>query len=123
MGRDDTATINAAITIRRMDIADPDRAAVARLAELDTRETLDGPVLGVEVEGSLVAAISLASGAVVADPFSRTAELRTLLELRATQFHRRNGKRERSRRSSRRRSRPAVGGSPPGQIISLPRWG
>ena len=39
-------------------------------------------MLGAEVEGRLLAAISLADGAVVADPFSPTGELADLLELR-----------------------------------------
>ena len=50
-----------------------------------------------------MAAISLASGETIADPFSRTAELRSMLELRAGQLHRR-GARARHRRG--RHSRP-----------------
>ena len=63
------------ITIRRMDLDRADREAVARLAELDTRADARGPVLGAEIEGSLLAAISLDDGELIADPFSRTAEL------------------------------------------------
>jgi hypothetical protein len=118
MRHETTPTINTEMTIRRMDLTDTDRASVASLADLDTRPQLDGPVLGVEVEGSLLAAISLETGDVISDPFSRTAELRTLLETRAAQLRRRN-----SKRGLRRGQRPAVGGSPAGTIISLPRWG
>ena len=119
MGYDDNQTINSMITIRRMDLDDRDHASVAELAERDSHEPLTGPVLGLEVEGTLLAAISLDGGESIADPFSRTAELRKMLELRATQLRRR----KRRERSEGRRSRPAVGGSPPGQIIHLPRWG
>jgi hypothetical protein len=121
MRQETTPTINTEMTIRRLDLTEADRASVMSLADLDSREPLEGPVLGVEVEGSLLAAISLSPGDLISDPFSRTAELRTLLELRADQLRRRGSKL--GRRSPRRRSRPAVGGSPAGSIISLPRWG
>ena len=110
--RHDTApTINSEITIRRMDLADADRDSVAELADLDSRRAPDGPVLGAEVEGTLLAAISLTTGDVIADPFSRTAELHL----------RRRGSKPGLRLP--RRSRPAVGGAPAGSIIRLPRWG
>jgi hypothetical protein len=54
-------------------------------------------VLVAEVDGSLWAALSLDSGAVVADPFRPSMELRSLLALRAAQigaaraFERRRG--------------------------------
>lgn len=119
---DDQTQINTAITIRRLDLTDTDVAALADLADLDSRAPLDGPVLGVEVEGRLLAAISLQTGELTADPFSRTTELRALLELRAAQLRsRRRRVRTGSRSVGGRRSRPALGGSPPGQIISLPR--
>jgi hypothetical protein len=121
MGIQET-TVNATMTIRRMDLAGADLEAVTRLAELDSRAPLDGPVLGIEVEGVLLAAISLNTGKAVADPFSRTSELRALLKLRVAQIQeRRSDTRGRRARVFSRRSRPAVGGSPPGQIISLPR--
>ncbi len=87
------AHINSEITIRRMDLAGEDRAAVSHLSQLDSSETLQGPVLGLEVEGSLLAAVSLTTGETIADPFSRTAELRTLLEVRAQQVRRRSEQR------------------------------
>jgi hypothetical protein len=116
-------TINSAITIRRLDLSAGDREAVAELADLDSRprhRPLEGPVLGVEVEGTLLAAISLDTGELISDPFSRTAELRALLEARASQLRRRGSKG--GLRLPRRRG-AAVGGSPAGTIISLPRWG
>jgi hypothetical protein len=113
-----SAPVNAAITIRRMDLREDDRAPLARLAELDSKEPLAGPVLGVEVEGRLLAAISLDSGETHADPFSRTGELTELLRARAHQMRRR-----RRNRHVRRRGRPAVAGGPAGTILTLPRWG
>lgn len=86
---DQTPTINSALTIRRLDLTDADRAALARLAARDSGDILDGPVIGVEVEGRLLAARSLSTGRVLADPFSHTEELRTLLELRAAHLRRR----------------------------------
>jgi hypothetical protein len=118
-----TPTINSAMTIRRMDLSDRDHEAVGRLAELDSSERLEAPVLGLEIEGSLLAAVSLADGRVISDPFSRTDELRSLLKQRARQLRRRGARRERGLRIPRRRSRPAVGGGPPGHIPTLPRWG
>lgn len=118
MNNETSAPVNAAITIRRLDLREDDRAPLARLAELDSHPGLEGPVLGVEVEGRLLAAISLASGDTIADPFSRTGELTDLLQARARQLRRRNRK-HRVRRSG----RPAVAGGPAGSIITLPRWG
>jgi hypothetical protein len=76
-------------------------------------------VLGLEIEDSLLAAVSLSTGDAIADPFSRRDELRRMLELRATQI--RGRARKRGRRLG--KGRPAVGGSPAGSIITLPRWG
>ncbi len=114
-----SASVNTEITIRRVDLTDEDRAELARLAERDSSAAPTGPVLGLEVEGSLLAAVSLSTGETIADPFSRTAELRKLLGLRVAQLRRRDGKRKRGLG----KRRPAVGGSPAGSIIKLPRWG
>ncbi len=114
---------NTAMTIRRVDRTDADAARLAELAERDTRQVPEGPVLGAEVDGRLVAAISLTTDDLIADPFRPTSELQAMLRLRASQLRRRRGRRrERGLRLiGRRRGRPAVGGSPAGQIISLPR--
>jgi hypothetical protein len=105
----------AALTIRRL--TEDDRAAVLRLAQLDSNRTPEGELLGAEVEGRLLAAISLSTGEAVLDPFRRTQEIRGLLELRLAQLRRRE------RRAQRRvfglpvrgrRSRAAMPGSPPG---------
>jgi hypothetical protein len=110
-----------AMTIRRLDATDADRAALARLAGLDSHTGLEGPVLGAEVEGRLLAAISIETGEVIADPFRRTSELRAMLKLRLEQLGQRHvGRRHRSRIFG-ARSRPALGGSPAGQIVTLQR--
>jgi hypothetical protein len=56
-----------------------DRIPLAHLAALDSSEAPPGPVLLVEVDGELRAALSLKDGAVVADPFHPTAALTALL--------------------------------------------
>ena len=57
--------------------------AVRRLAYLDSRRPLRGDVLVAFVDGEPLAAISLADGTVVADPFRLTADIVELLRLRA----------------------------------------
>lgn len=74
----------AGITIRRLGAADT--TALTRLAQLDSAEIPTGDMLGAEFEGELVAAIDMADGRIIADPFTRTSELRALLELRAAQL-------------------------------------
>lgn len=74
----------SAVTIRQ---AFPDDAlALLGLAALDSARPLAEPVLVAEVEGELRAALSLHDGAVVADPFRRTAALIELLGARAAQI-------------------------------------
>ncbi len=60
-----------------------DRRALNRLAELDSAPALLGPVLVAEVNGRIVAAHGVRSGAQIADPFVPTADLLKLLELHA----------------------------------------
>ena len=60
-----------------------DLAPVARVAGRDTSPLPAEPLLVAEVDQDLRAAISLADGAVVADPFHRTAELVEMLRIRA----------------------------------------
>jgi hypothetical protein len=73
------------VTVRRLDPA-TDHAALVRLAERDSADVPAGELIGAEVDGSLVAAISLANRRVVADPFTRTDGVRSLLKLRAAQL-------------------------------------
>jgi hypothetical protein len=72
------------VTIRALEANDSDALRV--LAELDTARPPIGEVLGAERDGRLVAAISLSNGDVVADPFRPTAEIVTLLRVRARQL-------------------------------------
>jgi hypothetical protein len=63
-----------------------DDAAVRRLARLDSARPLREPVLLAEDGGRPVAALSLADGRVVADPFRRTRDAVAMLRLRAAQL-------------------------------------
>ena len=74
------------ITIRRSTPAD--RAGIMRLGVLDGRPAPDGEMLLGFVEGELYAAVPLAGGEALADPFRRTAALVELLRLRAALEHR-----------------------------------
>ena len=60
-----------------------DGRVLIRLATLDSAPTPSGPVLIAEADGEPKAALSLRDDRVVADPFSRTAELVALLRLHA----------------------------------------
>jgi hypothetical protein len=111
-----TTTHNDGIRIRHLG-AD-DLAEVDRLAQLDSGRRPKGTLLGVEIEGRLAAAISLATGDSIADPFSRTGELRALLELRAAQLRRRESRPGRRLHLPRPKARAALAGSPPGAA----RW-
>ena len=82
-----TTTTDSTLTLRQLDPGDA--AAVDRLSALEGRRAPEAPLLGAEVEGRLLAAVSIATGEVVADPFSRTAEVRSLLELRGAQLRER----------------------------------
>jgi hypothetical protein len=95
--------------VRLRRLGGDDLAAVKRLAQLDSHRTPSGKLLGAEIEGRLLAAMSLTTGESVADPFSRTDELRALLELRAAQLRRRvRGARRRPFRLPRVRGRLAL---------------
>jgi hypothetical protein len=76
----------AEVSIRRLASDSSDREALNRLAGLDSADRPTGDVLGAELDGRLIAAISVSSGEVVADPFTRTEEARAQLELRASQL-------------------------------------
>ena len=78
---------NSQLTIRRL--SSTDELAVRRLADLDSAAIPEAPLLGAEVEGRLLAAVSLRDGSSIADPFSRSGDLRAMLELRASQLRER----------------------------------
>jgi hypothetical protein len=63
-----------------------DEAAVRRLAALDSAPLPKAPLLVVEEDGELRAALSLATGRAVADPFARTADAVAMLRMRADQM-------------------------------------
>jgi hypothetical protein len=63
-----------------------DRSALERLAGLDSAPVPAAPLLVAEVDRALRAALSLHDGAVIADPFHRTAPLVALLAARAEQL-------------------------------------
>lgn len=107
------------ITIRRLGPGDD--SAIERLVQLDSGKPPMAPLLGAEIEGKLLVATSIPTGESVADPFSRTDELRALVGVRIAQLRGSDGKR--GRRSKRSRSRGALGASPPGaggRLLSLP---
>lgn len=61
-----------------------DGPVLTRLAALDSAAVPFGPVLLAEVDGEVRAALALRDGAVIADPFARTAELVQLLKVHAS---------------------------------------
>ena len=63
-----------------------DTARVQTLARLDDRRMPAGPLLVAETGGELVAARSLSTDTVVADPFRRTSDIVAMLRLRASQI-------------------------------------
>lgn len=85
-GRASRAVAGAPVLIRP---ASPDDAhAIDRLAALDERTLPQGERLVGVLDGRLVAALEVASGATVADPFVPTAGVVELLGLRAAQVRR-----------------------------------
>jgi hypothetical protein len=94
------------ITIRPA--APDDAPRLRRLAELETRAPIPGPHLIALRGGAAVAAISLASGEILADPFHPTLDVQELLRLQARRAAR-TLRRDRGRR--RRLTRPALSGA------------
>jgi hypothetical protein len=62
---------------------DADESALERLAQLDSAEPLEHPILVGEIDGRIVAALDLDTERTVADPFVRTAHLLAHLRVRA----------------------------------------
>ena len=63
-----------------------DAAALDELGELESTASPKGPTLVAEVNGRVLAALTLRGGQVLADPFEHTADLVELLKLRAAQL-------------------------------------
>jgi len=79
-----------------------DAEAVARLAALDCAHVPDGELLVGLVDGEPWAALSLADGTAIADPFRRSADVVALLRERARLLAYPSSSSERSRRWRRR---------------------
>ena len=71
------ASAGEPITIRRATPADA--VALQRLAQLDSALSLTGEILLAECGARVVAAIELADGSTIADPFRRTADITRML--------------------------------------------
>ena len=65
-----------------------DTTALRHLAQLDSAEMPSGSVLMAVVDGRPLAALSVDTGAVIADPFSRTIDLVAVLQERASRIRR-----------------------------------
>lgn len=63
-----------------------DRAAVRRLAERDSARLPAEPLIVAVVDDELRAAVSVADGESIADPFHHSADLAALAEMRAVQL-------------------------------------
>jgi hypothetical protein len=93
------------VTIRALGARDV--AQVKRLAQRDSSREPRGELLGAEVDGQLLAAVSTTTGDVIADPFQPTAALVETLRRRASQTNGDTRGRVRgllSRRSTERRA-------------------
>ena len=77
------AIANLAPTVTIRAARGSDGFALRRLAELDSREVPAGDLLVAETGDEVVAALSLETGARIADPFRRTADVVDLLAYRA----------------------------------------
>ena len=66
-------TSTASLTIRHAIAAD--EADLTRLAALDSSRVPSGELLVAELDGHLVAALSIDTGAAIADPFEHTAAI------------------------------------------------
>ena len=72
------------ITIRPA--READESLVLRLAALDSSPAPRGDVLLAERDGRPVAAVGIADGRTVADPFTATADMTAVLQIRAKQL-------------------------------------
>jgi hypothetical protein len=72
-GDDLYMTSSAALTIRHATVAD--EPVLQRLAALDSSRVPSGELLVAELDGRLVVALSVDTGAAIADPFEHTAAI------------------------------------------------
>ena len=75
---------DSTLTLRPAD--DADRAAVERLAEMEDAELLGGEVLVAELDGYVIAALSIAHGRAVADTSRSTTGIVRLMQERREQL-------------------------------------
>src|SRR3954447_25626802 len=80
-------TMSSSPTIALRPATADEAADVRRLAYLDSQRPLRGEVLLALQDAIPVAAVSLADGRIVADPFRKTADLVELLRIRAETLH------------------------------------
>jgi hypothetical protein len=100
---DATAAFEATVTLRFACFDDaPD---LLRLAQLDSAQPVSEPILVGEVSGRMVAALSLADGRAIADPFVLSAGVVELLRARARQLTAPDRRWRGSRRGGVRRAR------------------
>jgi len=81
------------VTIR--EATDADAEGLRRLAERDSAVVPEGPLVIGEVDGEIRAAVSISTGATIADPFSHSRDIVGLVHTRADQLRR--GRRRRAR--------------------------
>jgi hypothetical protein len=74
-------TSTASLTLRHANAADA--AGLSRLAALDSSRVPSGELLVAELDGALVAALSVDTGAAIADPFEHTAAIVESLRVQA----------------------------------------
>ena len=63
-----------------------DVTSLRRLAALDSKRPIESDALVAEVDGELLAAVSLTGDEAIANPFRHTADLVAMLEMRAAQL-------------------------------------
>ena len=63
-----------------------DVTSLRRLAALDSKRPIESDALVAEVDGELLAAVSLTGDEAIANPFRHTADLVAMLEMRAEQL-------------------------------------
>jgi len=71
---------NATLTLRHA--TDADARAIARLVEMEDAEALNGEVLLAELDGYVIAALTVGDDRAVADSFRPTADILALLRER-----------------------------------------
>ena len=80
-----TSTTTSSEPVLMRPATEADAARIGELARLDSKRLPAGPFLVAELAGSIVAAASVPTGAVVADPFRHTADAVAMLRLRSAQ--------------------------------------